>query len=443
MKRFFSHKHLLGYVAVALVCMMIGSAVTLAWDHTAVAQEGGTRLSSDASTVVTSPFTASVQAVRSSVVGVSNYQKQSTTQYSNPFGNYFGYGFGYGYGNRSGGSDENAKEVEYATGSGVVIASGGYVLTNYHVVEGASSLKVNSNSTGEMKEYDAVLIAYDSDLDIAILQAEDLDLPYVSLGDSDTLQVGDWAICIGNPLGVQFSGTTTAGIVSALNREVTTSTSYDKYGRKQETSNVMIQVDAAINSGNSGGGMFNVNGELMGIPTLKYSGSMYSSASVEGIGMCIPINSAKPLIEKVLSGEVTASNKNQTGSSASNEDGPRMGISIYTVNSSVFDGLLPNGAFISEVEAGSPAEKAGLLPGDIIVEADGVAVNSNTKLTGIISEKKAGDTVSLKVYRVEGLHEVLMRYYNQEGSIQRDEIGEGEYVDLNVTLEILNASVKQ
>ena len=151
--------------------------------------------------------------------------------------------------------------------------------------EDASSLLVTmTGDSGNTNGYAARLVAYDESLDIAIVYATGLDLPAVTLGDSDTLQVGDWAINIGNPLG--FTKTTTVGVVSALNRAIE-SESYDKYGRKSTITNAMIQVDAAINSGNSGGGMFNVNGELMGIPTLKYTGSYYSGSTVEGIGIAV------------------------------------------------------------------------------------------------------------------------------------------------------------
>lgn len=291
-------RKMMGGIALGLTCAMIGAGATMAAQNTSAAAEAVTAANST-TTVVTSPFTAAVQQVRNSVVGVSNYQTVRYGSYGNNF--YFGYGFGYGNGRNNDQQIEEREELA-ATGSGVVIGQG-FVLTNYHVVEDASSLRVTvTDDSGNTDEYAATLVAYDESLDIAIVYATGLDLPAVTLGDSDTLQVGDWAINIGNPLG--FTKTTTVGVVSALNRAIE-SESYDKYGRKSTITNAMIQVDAAINSGNSGGGMFNVNGELMGIPTLKYTGSYYSGSTVEGIGMCIPINSAKPLINKVLSGEIT------------------------------------------------------------------------------------------------------------------------------------------
>lgn len=413
-------KHGIGYLAIALVITMVGFA---AFNSFGAKAESGTTDTAN-TVVVTSPFTEAIKEVKSSVVGVSNYQM---VRYST--GGSWNWGFGYDRG------ESTTQEVEAATGSGVVIAED-TVLTNFHVVEGASSLKV---TTGD-DEFDATLLAYDENLDVAILKADGLKLPAVTLGDSDTLQVGDWAICIGNPLGEQFAGTTTVGIVSALNREVS-STTTDKYGLRGTVTNTMIQVDAAINSGNSGGGMFSVNGELMGIPTLKYTGSAFSGNTVEGIGMCIPINAAKPLIEDVLSGKVTGNatagaNTNASGNTDLLNGKPRMGITITGINTAstaVRTGQLPNGVYVTEVEEGSPAAEAGMQAADIIVDADNTVITSTSQLQEIIAEKNAGDTVEIKVYRVPGLADLT----------DADEIPEGEYITMTVTLEVVDSSVQQ
>lgn len=413
-------KHGIGYLAIALVITMVGFA---AFNSFGAKAESGTTDTAN-TVVVTSPFTEAIKEVKSSVVGVSNYQM---VRYST--GGSWSWGFGYDRG------ESTTQEVEAATGSGVVIAED-TVLTNFHVVEDASSLKV---TTGD-DEFDATLLAYDENLDVAILKADGLNLPAVTLGDSDSLQVGDWAICIGNPLGEQLAGTTTVGIVSALNREVS-STTTDKYGLRGTVTNTMIQVDAAINSGNSGGGMFSVNGELMGIPTLKYTGSAFSGNTVEGIGMCIPINAAKPLIEDVLSGKVTGNATAGANTNASvNTDllngKPRMGITITGINTAstaVRTGQLPNGVYVTEVEEGSPAAEAGMQAADIIVDADNTVITSTSQLQEIIAEKNAGDTVEIKVYRVPGLADLT----------DADEIPEGEYITMTVTLEVVDSSVQQ
>lgn len=413
-------KHGIGYLAIALVITMVGFA---AFNSFGAKAESGTTDTAN-TVVVTSPFTEAIKEVKSSVVGVSNYQM---VRYST--GGSWNWGFGYDRG------ESTTQEVEAATGSGVVIAED-TVLTNFHVVEDASSLKV---TTGD-DEFDATLLAYDENLDVAILKADGLNLPAVTLGDSDSLQVGDWAICIGNPLGEQLAGTTTVGIVSALNREVS-STTTDKYGLRGTVTNTMIQVDAAINSGNSGGGMFSVNGELMGIPTLKYTGSAFSGNTVEGIGMCIPINAAKPLIEDVLNGKVTGNatagaNTNASGNTDLLNGKPRMGITITGINTAstaVRTGQLPNGVYVTEVEEGSPAAEAGMQAADIIVDADNTVITSTSQLQEIIAEKNAGDTVEIKVYRVPGLADLT----------DADEIPEGEYITMTVTLEVVDSSVQQ
>lgn len=385
-------------IALALAVVLTGGTALIRMNATAGAE---TATITENSTVVASPFTEAVEKVHDSVVGVSNYTNYTNTNsYGGLYG--FGYGFGFGNGGSRGGEDSN-RQVLQGTGSGVVVAKG-YVLTNYHVVENASMLEVTSGDD----TYSATVAGYDESLDLAVLKVEDLPLEPVVLGDSDALKVGDWAICIGNPL--SFTGTTTVGVISALNREVT-SKSTDAYGRRTNNVNLMIQTDAAINAGNSGGGMFNVAGELVGVPSMKYTGSYYSAATVEGIGMAIPINVAKPLIEEVLSGKTVANGASSADStkdsiSVAPESRPRMGVKVKTISASnsgaVAAGALPSGAYIDEVEKNSPAEKAGLQVKDIVVEVDGTIVSSSQEMVNAMASKKAGDTVEIKYFRMEG-----------------------------------------
>ena len=427
-------------LSVALALALVIGGAGFAWNSSTASAEDRV--------VVTSPFTEAVAKVRGSVVGINNYQN---VRYSNfgygDFGSFFGWGFGDGFGNGYGNGNgnrgqESTQEVKAATGSGVVIAKG-YVLTNQHVVNGASKLTVAVMQEGaaDPVEYDASLVAQDENLDVAVVYCPSLKLEPVALGDSDTLQVGDWAICIGNPLGDTFYGTVTAGIVSALNRNIS-STSYDKYGRRETITNTMIQVDAAINSGNSGGGMFSVTGELMGIPTIKYTGSAFSGSSIDGIGMCIPINAAKPLINDVLSGvKMTPSNmpeENDESADTANRNSdltgkPRLGITIADLNrnsTAVTRGLIPNGVYVRNVEENAPADEAGMQAGDIIVEMEGAVTTSVAQLQGIVSEHETGDTLQVKVYRAEGLRDA----FENGGELPT----KGEYIDLYVTLRVVD-----
>ena len=417
-------RRFVGCVALCLSCIMIGSALTLSANPTAQAE----------TVIHTSPFTAAIAQVRDSVVGVSNYQQVTYRNYGSGLEDFF---FGFGYGGGSGRQQQPETREELAsTGSGVVVGEG-FILTNYHVVEDANRLQVTvTDDDGKTDEYAATLVAWDETLDAAIIYAPKCKLPAVTLGDSDKMLVGDWAICIGNPLG--FTKTTTVGVVSALNRGIK-SEAYDKYGRKETITNAMIQVDAAINSGNSGGGMFSVTGELMGIPTLKYTGSYYSGASVEGIGMCIPVNAVKPLIESVLSGEVKAiapDEAEQAAEPANDLTGkPRLGVSIADVNASSRAaqlGQIPDGVFITNVEENGPAAKAGLIAGDIIVDVNDTVITSATQLQSLVGQYKAGDVLKVKVYRVEG---ILDMSANQDAP-------EGEYVDAEVTLEVIPADIQ-
>ncbi len=207
----------------------------------------------------------------------------------------------------------------------------------------------------------------------------------------------------------------------------------------------MIQIDSAISSGNSGGGMFNTLGQLQGIPTLKLvdsSGNIFSMSnySVDNIGMCVPINAAKPLIRSVLenyNAKDVPAQAEATKQPADQPARPRIGVSVGTLSSNwlpVAQGLLPQGAYVANVEKNSPAESSGLKVGDIIVEADGATISNQSELITRLQQMKEGDIVKLKVYRVAGLPEAL------ENSELLDQLGKGEYLDFEVQLLILDPS---
>lgn len=291
--------------------------------------------------------------------------------------------------------------VEQATGSGVVVTTQGHVVTNYHVVEGASDVQV----LWEGQYLSAEIVGVDELTDLAVLRVtEDVALPAVKMGNPSDVRVGDWAIVIGNPLGKQFADTVTVGVISALNREL-------------EGSSIvkMLQTDAAINSGNSGGGMFNTRGELIGIPSLKFSSSgRQDIASIEGIAMAIPMDVVQPIVNSLIQyGKVTR---------------PKLGISVMTLRGSEepTEGRIPAGVYVSAVTAGSPAEQAGIRVDDIIIRVDGERITLHTDLTNRIAAKTPGESVTLTVYRIPGLAELTVQ----------DHIPKGEELEVTVELQL-------
>ena len=260
-----------------------------------------------------------------------------------------------------------------ASGSGFILTADGYILTNYHVIENSDSVKVTMY---DGTSYDATIVGYDESNDIAVLKIDATGLTPVVLGDSDKLNVGDPVVAIGNPLG-ELTFSLTSGAVSALNREVTLS------------SNVtmdLIQTDCAINSGNSGGALFNLYGEVIGITNAKYSSSGSSSeASIDNIGFAIPINSVRSIVESIIKNGYIVK--------------PYIGVSVEDVSSEMTSYGLPAGAVVRSVTDGAPAAQAGLQANDIITAVDGAEITGSNDLVQIVTAKKAGDTLKLSVYR--------------------------------------------
>jgi len=292
-------------------------------------------------------------------------------------------------------------------GSGCYIRAaeeGGYILTNYHVVQDGQLISLKWLDGTEM---DAELVGYDDGTDIAVLkfsQPAPEGVQVIPLGDSDALQIGELAIAIGNPGAGEDSlfGTVTAGIISGLERKANA----DNFTRSVS----VIQTDAAINTGNSGGALLNAKGELVGIPTLKY---MYSFDVVyEGLGFCIPISAVKDYIDQIIETGVVVR--------------PRMGMTVAAVDGpeDPMKTIPPAGVQVYEIEKGGPADKAGLMSGDIITEANGVRVYDFNDLSAEIDKLTAGDSMELKVYR----------YYDETGALT----GSHEEFTFNVELKILD-----
>ena len=265
-----------------------------------------------------------------------------------------------------------------SSGSGIIISDNGYILTNNHIVTSSSSSYYYSLGEASSVKvylyedetpYEAKIIGNDEKTDLAVLKIEKDNLTPAELGDSDSIKVGEFAMAIGNPIGLQSS--VTCGVISALNRNIKTS---------DATYNV-IQTDAAINSGNSGGALVNSEGKVIGVNTLKVS-----STGVEGIGFAIPINSTKDIYKQLIeSGKVKR---------------PYIGITGQTINEETAKKHnLVVGVYIRDVSTFSPAEKAGLKAGDVITGIDNKTISTIDELTDIISSHSIGDTVTISYYR--------------------------------------------
>ncbi|MCI7134569.1 MAG: trypsin-like peptidase domain-containing protein, partial [Clostridiales bacterium] len=259
------------------------------------------------------------------------------------------------------------------SGSGFILTADGYILTNYHVIEDSSSITV---TLYDGTAYDAAVVGYDESSDIAVLKVEAEGLSPVVLGDSDNLNVGDSVVAIGNPLG-ELTFSLTAGAVSALNREVTMSS-----GVTMD----LIQTDCAINSGNSGGALFNLYGEVIGITNAKYSSSSVSSeASIDNIGFAIPIDQVRSIFESIITNGYIVK--------------PYIGVTVSDVSAESQSYGLPQGAAVRSVTENGPAAEAGLQENDIITTVNGEAITGSNDLVKLVKAASAGDTLELTVYR--------------------------------------------
>lgn len=289
------------------------------------------------------------------VVGVSSKSITDST-----------YGFGWPF----------VPQEQESMGSGIIFSADGYVVTNYHVVDGAQTVKVIFNNG---KEVNAKVVNYDATADIAVIKITDnVPMPGIAeFGDSDQVEVGETAVAIGNPLGKDLLGTVTAGIISAKNREI------DVDGRKLN----LLQTDAAINNGNSGGPLVNSLGQVIGINTVKME-----ETGVEGLGFAIPINTVKPKIQELIKPIL------------------KIGITPQNVTDQIakqYD--LPVGVYVVDVQDFSPAQRAGIKPGDVIVKLAGETVKSVNDINTIKAKYKAGDIIKVEVSRDGGTIDLDMK----------------------------------
>ena len=258
------------------------------------------------------------------------------------------------------------------SGSGVIMSKDGYIITNNHVVEGAQSVSVQLSDSSSL---DATIVGTDEQTDLAVIKVESsTDLTPAEFGDSDQLQPGEYAYAIGSPGGVQFANTITGGRISAINRDLTVN----------DRVMSLIQTDASINNGNSGGALINEYGQVVGITSAKLSGNAFGSATVEGMGFAIPINTAKDIVDEIIQNGYVSGRPSIgiTGRNVSSQDGSISGVQVYSIDSR------------------AKAASEGLKVGDVITAVDGTPTPTMDEVNTVKADKKAGDKLTLSVYRI-------------------------------------------
>lgn len=258
------------------------------------------------------------------------------------------------------------------SGSGVIMSKDGYIITNNHVVEGAQSVSVQLSDSSSL---DATIVGTDEQTDLAVIKVESsTDLTPAEFGDSDQLEPGEYAYAIGSPGGVQFANTITGGRISAINRDLTVN----------DRVMSLIQTDASINNGNSGGALINKYGQVVGITSAKLSGNAFGSATVEGMGFAIPINTAKDIVDEIIKNGYVSGRPSIgiTGRNVSSQDGSISGVQVYSIDSR------------------AKAASEGLKVGDVITAVNGTPTPTMDEVNTVKADKKAGDKLTLSVYRI-------------------------------------------
>lgn len=316
-----------------------------------------------------------VKKVTPSVVGVQSTFSSPNGSNNNPMNGYGGF---FGYGSQG----NNGSQGMTGVGTGIIMSKDGYIVTNAHVIYDdehgygeASSVQIQMSD--EETTYDARIVAYDKEADIAVLKIDADNLTAAEFGDSSSCEVGETVVAIGNPLGLQFQNTVTCGIISALDRKVTIN----------DNTMTLIQTDTAINNGNSGGPLINSSGQVIGINSAKMSSTYSGEATVEGIGFAIPMSEAKSIVDDLINyGYVTGR--------------PQLGISCQDVTEAVSQAYnIPVGAYIFSVTAGGAADQAGLQPGDVITGIQDQTISTTEELNAVKNQYKAGDTITLTYVR--------------------------------------------
>ncbi len=362
--------------AITSALLLGGTAATLALQSPGGAQTAQNEPGSMVATTAPRPgapmsFADLAARLQPAVVNISTTQRVQVN--TNPFA---GTPFGDLFGGDANGGRPVTREAQ-SLGSGFIISPDGYIVTNNHVISGGegpgaaavSSIKV---TLPDRTEYDATLVGRDPTSDLAVLKIKASNLPFVKFGDSTKTRVGDWVVAIGNPFGL--GGTVTAGIVSALHRVTGQGGAYDRY----------IQTDASINQGNSGGPMFDVNGNVIGINTMIFS----PTGGNVGIGFAIPAEQAYPIVEKLKGGAKIARGY--------------LGVGIQPLDEGIADSLgieKNHGELIARVEPGQAADKAGIKQGDVVVKVNGRDVTPDQTLSYLVANQTVGSRVPIEVIR--------------------------------------------
>ncbi|MFD2671344.1 S1C family serine protease [Marinicrinis sediminis] len=317
-------------------------------------------------------FSGIVNQASPAVVKIETYASQSSN--ASPFSNddFFRYFFGDQY-VQPDNNNGNGQKRPAGMGSGFIFEESGYVLTNEHVVGGADEIYVEIQ--GHKEPYKAELLGSDFDLDLAVLKIEsDKAFPTLKMGDSASLNVGDWVVAIGNPVG--FDHTVSVGVLSQREREISIPD-----GNRQRNYEHLLQTDASINPGNSGGPLLNLQGEVIGVNTAV-------STDAQGIGFAIPTSTILDVVEKLKTNETIPK--------------PYIGVYLTDIEPAYLESYnleSTDGSFVTQLERGGPAAKAGIQPGDVVVEVDGKKVKNTEELIDIISSKDVGDKVNMVIIR--------------------------------------------
>ncbi len=367
------------------------------------------------------------------VVYIKNTQnsKTQTVEYSDPFEDFFNDPFGGFFGRGNGGKQKRQVQTpkRVGAGSGVIISKDGYIVTNNHVVDGADELTVTLNDN---TEYSARIIGADKTTDLALIKIDGKNLPAIVVANSDNVKVGEWVLAVGNPLGL--NNTVTAGIVSAKARTM------------GEGVSSMIQTDAAINQGNSGGALVNTNGELIGINAMIYS----QTGSNIGYGFAIPTTIMNKVVEDLKNyGTVQRAMIGIRGTDVN------LYVDSEKEKGNEVDLGTMEGIYVAEVVEDGAAEDAGLKKGDVITHIDGQKITKFGELTGIIAQKRPGDKITVTYLRDKNKKTVTMTLKNEQGNTKvvknadTDVLGadfrpvtkkQMEQLDINYGLEVVKVS---